>query len=274
MSKQRTSRMRVPRELEVVLNGPIGPQRLHDDTIIIDEDGWYRTLTPSAAFSAVNDIIFCNLDTQDPDRHIDAIIAEYHQRGLPFTWCVYPWTQPENLDARLQARGATGIKVRAYLASTSLPLEAVEGVEVERVDPASAAGIDAYLEILSSGYTLPADEEAFRRQRYHQLCSGSDPVMHLFIARCSGVIAGCSGMVIKADSDSAHLTTASVLPKFQARGVFQSLVATSLMSLRDMGISLATGHSNEKSAFWVERFGFKRIFEYNLYELEPGQTSI
>lgn len=261
--------MRVPRELEIVLNGPIGPQRLRDDTVVIDEGGWYRTKTPSApTFSAANEVLFCNLDQQNIDNQIDRMIAEYHGQGLALSWCIYPWTQPEDLGKRLLARGAEVSTIRAHLGSTALPLSVVDGVTVERVDPAFPAGFDTYIEILSTGYGFPADEEAFRRQRYHQLYSETDPVMHLFIARCDRVDAGCTALIVK--GDTAHLTTASVLPEFQARGVFQSLIATSLSTLRSMGIGLVSGHSNKQSAFWVERFGFKFMYEYGIYELQPA----
>ena len=258
--------MRTPRELEIVLNGPIGPQRIRDDTIVIDSDGWYRTLTHSATYSAANEILFSNLDKKDPDAHIDAIFAEYRQHGLPLSWCVYPWTQPADLGKRLLARGATGSNIRAYLAETSLPLKVVDGVDVERVNPSLTEGLEAFMSILSSGYALPADEEAFRRSRYRQLIAEPNPVMHLFIARYDGAIVGCAAMIVK--EDSAHLTSSSVLPAFQGRGVFQSLQATILATLRDMGIALATGHANDKSAFWVERFGFKLIYSYTIYEVE------
>lgn len=260
------SKMRVPHTLDIVLNGPMGPQRLRDDTIVIEGDGWYRTLTPSATVSAANEILFCNLDQRDPDRHIDAIIAEYQQQGLPLSWCVYPWTQPADLGKRLLLRGAAKANVRAYLGSTASALQVVDGVVVERVDPLSTEAFEAYISTLSSGYVLPADEEAFRRQRYRQLIASPNPVMHLFIARCDGVVAGCSGMIIK--ENSAHLTSSSVLPAYQGRGIFQSLIAASLGMLRDMGIPFASGHSNDKSAFWVERFGFKFVYAYDIYELE------
>lgn len=263
-----TSLVGVPRALEVVLNGPIGPQRLRDDTVLVDADGWYRTLTPSATFSAANEILFCNLDQQDTDRHIDNIIAEYHQQGLPLSWCVYPWTQPTDLGARLLERGATCSHIRAYLGDSSIPLEVVEGVEVERVDPTSGESFDAYMDVLSSGYGMPDDEEAFRRVRYRELCAEPNASMILYVGRCDGVAAGCVGVVIK--ESSAHFTGGSVLPEYQARGVFQSLHAAALQTLRDMGISMITGHSNEKSAFWVERFGFKFIYDYDIYDLEPS----
>ncbi|MFN7929538.1 MAG: hypothetical protein U0Y68_16645 [Blastocatellia bacterium] len=60
-----------------------------------------------------------------------------------------------------------------------------------------------------------------------------------------------------------------VLPAFQARGVFQSLIAARLQALRTLGIAYATGHSNEQSAFWALRFGFQAIFSYTIYQLDP-----
>ena len=260
-----TSTTRVPRALEIALNGPIGPQRRSDDTVVVDTDGWYRTLTPSIASSTFNEVLFCNLDHRDPDRHIDAVLSEYHDRRLPLAWCVYPWTQPPDLGERLRARGATATKVRAYLVDTALPLQVVEGVEVERVDPAATAAFDAYFDILGPGYAMTADEEAFRRRRYHTLCSGPEPRMHLYLARCKGEHAGCGAMIMK--GDCAHLTTASVRPQFQGRGILQSLTAAQLADLRNQGIAIADGHANEQSSFWIERFGFRFVFPYTIFEL-------
>jgi len=267
----------MPRELEIVLNGPVGPQRLRDDTIVIDGDGWYRTLTPSASSPAANEVLFSNLNTRQPDAEIaaeiDAIVAEYHQLGLPLSWCVYPWTQPANLGERLLARGATKSTIQAFLGSTALPLKIVDGVEIEQVDLASPEGpeedaaYEAYISVMAAGYKLPADELAFRRQRYRQLSRGPAPRMRLFLGRYNGAVAGCAAMIVK--EDSAHFTGVHVLPAFQARGLFQSLTAARLQVLRELDITLATGHSNEQSAFWINRFGFKPVYSYTIYQLDP-----
>lgn len=265
-----TSKIRVPRELEIALNGPVGPQRLHDDTLVIDEGGWYRTLTPSSSWPAANEVLFSNLNERDPDSEIDAIVASYHRLGLPLTWCVYPWTRPFDLDERLRARGATQAVIHAFLGNSALPIEVVDGVEVEQVDPASTVAYEAYMNVMAACYSLPADEEAFRRSRYHQLSMGSAPSMKLFVGHYNGVAAGCAAMVIK--EDSAHFTGDCVIPAFQARGLFVSLIAARLQALRDIGISLVTGHGNEQSAFWIKRFGFKTIYSYNIYQLDPPAT--
>lgn len=265
-----SAQMSVPSEFEIVLNAPIGPQRLRDDTIVIDEDGWYRTLTPSSSWPASNEVLFSNLNERDPDGEIDAIVSEYHRLGLPLTWCVYPWTQPGDLGERLRARGATQSVIQAFLGSTALALEVVDGVEIEQIDPESKEAYEAYINIMVSCYSLPADEEAFRHRRYHQLSTGSAPRMRLFIGRYEGAAVGCAAMIIK--ENSAHFTGDCILPAFQARGIFQSLIAARLQVLRDMGIAMATGHSNEQSAFWAKRFGFKSIYTYNIYQLDPPAT--
>jgi hypothetical protein len=268
----------MPRELVAVLNGPVGPHRLRDDTIVINGDGWYRTLTPSASWPAANEVLFSNLSARQSeaelDAEIDALIAEYHQRGLPLTWCIYPWTQPADLGERLLTRGATKSVIQASLGSTALPLKIADGVEIDQIDPASEEApeaYDAYISVMAAGFHLPADEVAFRRRRYRQLSSGSTPCMRLFLGRYEGAVAGCAAMIVK--EDSAHFSGVHILPAFQARGLFQSLTAARLQTLRDLGLALATGHSNEQSAFWVNRFGFKPIYSYTIYQLDPPSVA-
>jgi hypothetical protein len=260
-------KMTLPRELAIVVQGPIGPQRLHDDTIVTDQHGWYRTLTPSCPSASSNEVLFSNLDGNDLDAQIESTIAEYHKLGLPMSWCVYPWTQPMDIGKRLTARGAKKSHVKAMLINSSTPIEMAEGVEVERVDAESDESFEAYMRVLNAGYELLPTDEAFRRRRYRELIRGPKPQMYLFLGRYNGQLAGCAGMVIK--QDSAHLTTASVLREFQARGLFLSLIATLLKTLRQLGIAVASGHANESSAPWVEIFGGKVVFSYDIYQLDP-----
>jgi hypothetical protein len=259
--------MSLPRELRIAVEGPIGPQRLHDDTVVIDNNGWYRTLTPSCAWPSANEVLFSNLNSNTPDKEIDQIIQEYYRYGLPATWCVYPWTQPCDLGKRLLSRGATKSPVKAMLISSSLRLDVVEDVQVDLVDPDSDGSFDAYMNILNAGYELLPAEDAFRRHRYRELIRGGNPSMILFLGRYKGEVAGCAGMVIK--EDSAHITTSSVLREFQARGVFLSLNATIVRTMRELGIDLASGHANMNSAPWVERFGGQVVFSYDIYQLDP-----
>jgi hypothetical protein len=262
-----TPSMTLPRELRIVVEGPIGPQRLHEDTVVTDDNGWYRTLTPSCAWPSANEVLFSNLNSDNPDKEIDEVISEYSSHGLPVTWCVYTWTQPCDLGKRLLLLGATKSPVKAMLIRSSLSLDVVEDIQIDRVDPDSDASFDAYMKILNAGYELLPAEDAFRRRRYRELIRGSNPSMILFLGRYKGQLAGCAGMVIK--KDSAHITTSSVLREFQARGVFLSLNATIVRTMRELGIDLASGHANTNSAPWVKQFGGQEVFSYDIYQLDP-----
>jgi hypothetical protein len=39
--------------------------------------------------------------------------------------------------------------------------------------------------------------------------------------------------------------------------------------MRDLGIAVASGHANVYSAPWVERFGGKVVYLYDIYQLDP-----
>ena len=259
---------------QIALNAPVCPRLLRDDAIVTEGNGWYRTLTPSSHWATDdNEVLFSNLDEQNADAEIEGIVSEYQKFGRPMRWCVYPWARPLDLAYRLLGRGASRSNVRALVCDTSLPLQRVEGSEIERVDPDSTEDYEAYIGIMasgemSSGKKLPADEIAFRHRRYRELISGTDAVMQLFIARYQGVVAGCGAMYLK--GGSAYLTGDYVVPAFHARGLFQSLIAFRLNLLHEMGIPLASGHGREDTSVpWLIRFGFKPVFPYSIYQIDP-----
>lgn len=107
----------------------------------------------------------------------------------------------------------------------------------------------------------------FRRRRYRELSRGDAPLLQLYVAYCKGVPAGCHATVVK--EDSGHFTGGATIPRFRAYGVLQAMLAVSLKALRRMGIRMATGHSNENSAFWADRFGFQTVYFYDMYQLNP-----
>ena len=252
------------RELRVALDGPICPQLLREDAVVTNADGWYKILTPSSAWAADNEILFSRLGERALDAEIDAVLAEYHARGLPVRWCVYPWTHPRDLGERLLARGASHYGVQAMVVDTDLPLQMVEDTVIERVDPGSRRAFEDYLEVVASGSRLPADEVDFRRRRYWELIQGEHPSLFLFVARHQGAAAGCGAFVVK--QDSAYMTGDFIKPEYQARGLFQSLHAARLQALRELGITLASGHAREDTSMpWLRRFGHRSKFGYGMY---------
>ena len=258
------------RELRIALHGPICPQLLREDAIVTVADGWYKVRTPSSGWAADNEILFSRLGEQDCDAEIDAVLTEYRGRGGSVRWSVYPWTRPRDLGERLVARGASHYGVQAMVADTDLPLQMVEGAVIERVDPHSRRSFEDYLEVVASGSRLPADEVDFRRRRYWELIQGANPGLHLFVARHRGAAAGCGAFIVK--DDSAYMTGDFIKPEYQARGLFQSLHAARLQALRELGITLASGHARvDTSAPWLRRFGHRIKFNYGMYTFPAPQ---
>ena len=254
-------------EFLIALHAPICPELLRDDAVVVYRDGWHKTITPSSPWAADNEILFSNLGERASDDEIDAAIAEYQALGRPMRWCVYPWTQPVTLGERLIRRGATHYDVRALVCSTDLPLQIVAGTAVERVRPDDPKAFEEYIEVMSAGWALPADEQAFRRRRYRELIAGPAPILHLFLARYQGIAAGCGAFVIK--GDSAYMTGDYIKRPYQARGLYLSLHAARLSALREMGIKLASGHAREDTAApWLLRFGHRSKFTYRIYKIE------
>lgn len=261
------SRVGSTREMEILMQAPLGPQRFIEDTVVYDEGGWYRMMTPSVPSAAYNEIFFSNLRVESSDDEVDALIAEYHERGLALTWCVYPWTRPADLGERLLARGATKYDITTFIGS-SAPLERhFPGVEVEMIEPEATESYETYISLLAEGFNLTEEEAATKRERFFKLMSQPEPTIGLFLARFQGVVAGISSVVLK--KDSAHMSGAYVRPALQARGVFPSLNAVSKAFVREKGIGMVTGHSNNKSAFWLERFGVNNVYAYTIYQIKP-----
>ena len=256
-------------ELEIALYAPVCPELLPDDAVVVAEDGWYRTATPSSDFRPDNEILVSNLTGKNADSEIDRMFTEYHERiERAFSWCVYPWTQPEDLGERLINLGGSDYEVSVFLENTSLPLKVVPGVSVKQVSETSAIDLERYLRIMASRRAMSIDEITFRRQRYQRLIGGDSPVLQLFVAYCDNTPAGCCATILK--RDYGYMTGAYIYPDFRAKGLFQSLLAAQHNALRDCGIKLSCGHAyTHGSGRWLERFGFRKVYNYKVYVLKP-----
>ena len=86
--------------LRATVDAPIEPFRLADDTVVFDEGRWHMTVNPSSSWHRANEVLSSELDPTRVEQQIDAIEALYRHLGLAWSWCVYPWDQPDDLSAR------------------------------------------------------------------------------------------------------------------------------------------------------------------------------
>lgn len=251
--------------VRAVLQGPIGPHFLRHDSVVFDEGGWYRIMTPSAPWPSLNEVILSSLDDQIADAQVDALLDAHRAHDLPLKWCVYPWTKPDDLGERLLRRGAIHWKARGMVCDSALSIDVPNDVEVRRIDLGT---LETYVRVMADGWGLPPSEEAFMRQRFSELLAEEEPAVHLFVALIEEEPAGSAATWIK--PDSGYLMGANVLPAFRGRGLYRALLEGRLDALRSGGIELATTQAREAtSAPMLEHLGFETVFRHELYQLNP-----
>ena len=219
---------------------------------IIDRPEWMQLtcqLFPSGGF---NEVSRAKLSPHEADARIDATLDHYRRRGLMFRWSVLPDSTPDDLPARLAARGLQSIEVAGMSASTALWLEP-SALHAEETRDA-----DLFARVMSEGWGAPlpaftrttrlAVEDPARRQRLFLVRDGAD------------VVGAASALFFER---SVHLLGGVVLPEARLRGAYRALLIERLRVAREAGLQLATVRAiASTSAPVLARRGFDEWFRY------------
>ncbi len=228
---------------------------MRPDTQIRERPGWYQVITPSDATGSMNEVMWGDLPNGQEQAAIDAVFAEYAAHGVPFKWCVWPWTQPPDLATHLQARGMTSWGARGMTLATDAQL-APGDVQVHPIDPASALD---YAAVWAQGW---GDELSSVQRDVATLLAS--PTSHLFVARADNEPIGIASYQDRADS--GYLLGAVVLEPWRGRGAYRALIAARLKHMAARGMPLATTHAREAtSAPILEKLGFRTEFRYRVF---------
>jgi GNAT superfamily N-acetyltransferase len=235
------------RKLRAAIDAPLGPSACPTDTRVIERDGWFQRVTPSAPGTWHNEVLVSRVDDAVAERVIDDVTSMYRAIGRPTKWCTGPWTHPLDFDARLARRGFTSWETRGMGIATDVRLEAGT-TTVRRVE--SEADLESYVETSGAAWSVCASEtqrEGFGRALPHELVA--------FVA--DGVGAGA----ILLREDYGYLVGTAVVESARGRGAYRSLVAARLAFLRERGIEYAVTHAREStSAPILEHLGFETLF--------------
>jgi len=241
----------------------MGPGLLRPDTRIIERPGWYQVVTPSTP-SSRNEVIWSKLEDADCARVIEQTIETYRALGVATKWCVGPWTRPQGFGERLSKRGFHSWGVRGMAAPTELRIAAPDGATFEEVD---AAGLDGFVAAFAEGWGLSDAERALEREVMQAALRREPRIVHLFVARVDGQIAGTSGLLLR--DGYAYLLGANVLPRFRGRGLYRGLVMARLEQLASRGVTVAVTQARAAtSAPILSKIGFETVFESRCYRLE------
>jgi ribosomal protein S18 acetylase RimI-like enzyme len=218
---------------------------------VVEGSGWFQLVTPGGP-PGVNELLFGDL-RGDAEAAIDAVCASFSD---PFKWCVQPWTEPADLEARLAARGFEFWSARAMALETDATIEAGD-IEVVPVTPER---VEEAARVFHEGWGGELEEHRARLEapgevRYVLGLLEGEPVGGAGTHRQPGV---------------GYLLGAVVLPRARRRGVYRALIAARLAALAAEGVPLAVTHAKEStSAPLLERVGFRTVFPYRIGQGPP-----
>ena len=172
---------------------------------------------------------------------------------MPVKWCVWPWSHPADIGARLTARGLTHWHARGMSIPTDAPL-AAGSITVRRDEE----GTD-YAAVWAGGWQ--EDHAKVRADVAALLAEGKS---RLFVAYDGAVPVGIAA--IRQSPGAGYLLGAVVLPAYRGRGACRALLAARLHDLHARGIPLAVTHAREAtSAPILEALGFRTEFRYRVF---------
>lgn len=228
-----------------------------------DRDGVLRFDTPIASLP-YNGVVRtrCGADVED---RIDAILAHYDTRGVPFFWVVHPTSAPDDLDARLAARGLTLAEIATGMIARPdaiAPLEEPpDGVEIRPVTPDDE---DLVLEFVAARWSVPSDAIPHLRDIFRTTRIGHrDGGMRGWIALHRGRLIGKgfthrSGRVI-------GLYGVATKPEARGRGVARALCLRALHESASPETEHCVLHASAMAASLYRKMGFEEAAAFRIF---------
>jgi GNAT superfamily N-acetyltransferase len=223
------------------------------DTRVIERPGWMQIVTPSLRVGGLNEVCLAVLSPDEADAVIDATIASYRAEGIRFRWTVGPDSAPDDLAARIEARGLRPETTWGV----ARPIDGAEsahppGVTVEPVDEAN---VEAFTDVMARGWEMaPEPLLAFHRR----ILAEAPERVPMQLARFHGEPAGAAAAALL--PRSVYLMGAVVLPEHRSRGLYRALVASRLAHAARHGRTLATSHARAATSYPIlARLGFHDV---------------
>jgi len=197
---------------------------------------------------------------------VDAIVAEYQTRRLPYRIELSPLAQPDVLDAWIRAAGARAVanvhvlsRARAPIADTRTSL---------RIDSVTTEHADDFLDAYMDGFDAPATA-AMTLRTYFEVPGAR------FYAAYDGSIPAAGAWMFVHDG-VAYFTGAATREAYRGRGAQSALLARRVRDAQGMGCELCLIDTDEElpdrpnpSFHNVVRAGFEPAFVLRVFEGGP-----
>ncbi len=219
---------------------------------------WFHT---GLADAYINPVLETRLGRDRADGLIDPLLDELSRRGAPFTWWVTPSSSPDDLSARLAARGlvaddpwpAMAVPVDEILAAP-----AVRGLEISRVT--DEAGLEVYASIFAPILSTSPDFTALLVRASRLIgFDASAPELHL-VGRLDGEPVATASLITA--GGAAGIYNVATAEAARGRGIGTAMTAAAVAEGRGRGMPLATLQASTMGNSVYERLGFRHVGDF------------
>ena len=240
---------------------------VHDDDTIT----WVVSGIPIAEYNAVTRLrLPPNTSQQTLDVQIEATIAEFRTRHLPFTWWIGPTTTHwETLAQRLIAHGLThlgkGPGMAVKLDMLPEQLSTPDGLIIEPVN--DLAGLDAWVRTAGAGYGEPEDVLRARLAVHTHLGMGPDLPLRRYLAWLDGQPVALSAYFLAAGIVGIY--DVATIPPVRRQGIGAAITLAPLRAAHALGYRVGALESSPMGVGVYTRLGFRACCSFDLYSWEP-----
>ena len=217
-----------------------------------------------------NCVAHAELTPEDVDAAIDEVVERLRSHRVPGTWHVGPTSRPEDLGARLKARGFKGgwsdvgmaAALRALREDAARP--APPNLQIERVR--DRAGLDAWVQARA------LDPEGKEESRwvagvYQKLGLGDDSAWRHYVAWLGGEPVGTSTLFLGAGVAGVYFVLTR--PEVRRLGIGAALTLAALHDARQLGNDIGVLGASPMGVPLYERLGFREYCRIAVYEWAP-----
>ena len=199
---------------------------------------------------------------------VDQWRAELLMRSLPGSWHLAPSMRPSTLPELLTAAGfEDGGDEPAMAVSLSDLVEAPLSGDLEIALVRSTDDLGDYRRVLASGFGEGPKEADWVASIYARTGLGTDGPWRHFVGRVRGEPVATASLLLSGATGGIYFVCTT--PEFRRHGYGAAITHRTMVEAAASGAKHAVLGSSPMGQKIYERLGFRSVFSYRLFELEP-----
>lgn len=225
---------------------------------------WY--ITPGVPVPLFNHVYFTRLAGEENiDTRIEEVVGSFAEREVPFMWSVGPFTQPNELGARLESRGLSrvdelpgmAVDLQAIGEDISFPSE----LAIEQVSDTEV--LKECIEVMRVGFELPELTSDVFFEVLTAVGLTEESPWRSYVGRLDGEAVAASALVLAAGV--AGIYNVATLPKARRQGLGAAMTLAALHDGRELGYRIGVLQSSAMGFGVYCRLGFEQYSTYHIY---------